>query len=313
MHQQFPETLVSIAWHTPGGLGDPSLTSPGYNDRAGYYGVGGIPTVWFNGVQNTVGGYPNGNWNPMYDQFLNIYNTLIGPDVPYDLELGGIVEGNTVLYEILLTLESDIDPTDLVLHVFTFEDHINAYWSGAGQYHDCRFVMRDWIETTPITVSAHGEEQSFINSFNISSAWNASEVGIVAIVQNASTKEVFNASMSYASELSNDFDGDSVGNWDDNCPYVFNPDQSDVDSDGMGDPCDPCDNYNVFVPGNLNGDVASDHPLVDIFDLLTLVDHVNDGTELALCSAETPDFNGDGNVDLLDIVMLAQSIMVSDD
>ena len=35
-----------------------------------------------------------------------------------------------------------------------------------------------------------------------------------------------------------DFDGDGIGNFDDNCPFVANPDQSDVDGDGIGDVCD---------------------------------------------------------------------------
>lgn len=37
-----------------------------------------------------------------------------------------------------------------------------------------------------------------------------------------------------------DVDGDGVANEDDNCPPVANADQNDEDTDGVGDPCDPC-------------------------------------------------------------------------
>lgn len=36
-----------------------------------------------------------------------------------------------------------------------------------------------------------------------------------------------------------DFDGDGVLNAVDNCPIVFNPDQADADSNGVGDACEP--------------------------------------------------------------------------
>lgn len=39
-----------------------------------------------------------------------------------------------------------------------------------------------------------------------------------------------------------DEDGDSIPDTGDNCPAVANPDQSDLDSDGMGDVCDPYPN-----------------------------------------------------------------------
>jgi len=38
--------------------------------------------------------------------------------------------------------------------------------------------------------------------------------------------------------LAVDFDGDSVFNFADNCPYQYNPGQGDIDSDGDGDLCD---------------------------------------------------------------------------
>jgi len=35
-----------------------------------------------------------------------------------------------------------------------------------------------------------------------------------------------------------DDDGDGIGNFEDNCPSTYNPTQSDIDSDGMGNACD---------------------------------------------------------------------------
>jgi len=39
-----------------------------------------------------------------------------------------------------------------------------------------------------------------------------------------------------------DTDQDGIPDDQDNCPYIFNPDQSDVDLDGVGDVCDNCPN-----------------------------------------------------------------------
>jgi len=40
--------------------------------------------------------------------------------------------------------------------------------------------------------------------------------------------------------LGEDSDKDGINDKDDNCPPVYNPDQSDVDNDGTGDECDAC-------------------------------------------------------------------------
>jgi hypothetical protein len=48
-----------------------------------------------------------------------------------------------------------------------------------------------------------------------------------------------------------DTDGDGIPDCADNCPTVFNPDQSDLDHDGIGDRCDDQD-CNLQGPGCLN-------------------------------------------------------------
>ena len=35
-----------------------------------------------------------------------------------------------------------------------------------------------------------------------------------------------------------DYDCDGIVNWKDNCPYMYNPNQYDLDWDGMGNVCD---------------------------------------------------------------------------
>ncbi len=49
-----------------------------------------------------------------------------------------------------------------------------------------------------------------------------------------------------------DFDGDIVCDNVDNCPDLYNPDQTDIDADGVGDLCDNCPS--AYNPGQLDTD-----------------------------------------------------------
>ncbi len=49
-----------------------------------------------------------------------------------------------------------------------------------------------------------------------------------------------------------DSDGDGIYNDEDNCRYVYNPDQEDSDEDGVGDACDNCPD--IFNPGQEDSD-----------------------------------------------------------
>jgi len=191
--------LVSIAWHSPNYTpGNSDLDNPAlYNQRTAVYGVGGIPHTQWNGTQNTVGGYPGGNWEPMYNDFIGIYNSMSTANSPYLMDLSGELDGNNGVWEVTLTLDSDYNSNNHNLEVFVFEDRIYSYWSGASQWADARFVMRDWLDPQSVTISNTGENQVFSGTFPLQANWNLSMVGIVAIVQNMTTKQVKQADFAY--------------------------------------------------------------------------------------------------------------------
>ena len=99
-----------------------------------------------------------------------------------------------------------------------------------------------------------------------------------------------------------DADNDGVYNGSDNCPDVYNPDQEDVDGDGMGDVCDPCNNL-IWIGGNTDGDDN-----LDIFDVVILIDVILGSNEFT-CPVEAGDITQDGYVNVLDVIGLVQIIL----
>ena len=82
-----------------------------------------------------------------------------------------------------------------------------------------------------------------------------------------------------------DTDGDYWGDFCDNCPEDFNPEQDDDDNDGIGNACDA------------NGDVNEDG-LVDVVDIVMLVDIILNNLDYNF----NGDLNSDGIIDVVDIV-----------
>ena len=127
------------------------------------------------------------------------------------------------------------------------------------------------------------------------------------MVQSGDNSEIFQVQQINVNNLDSDQDG--IMSDADNCVFIYNPGQDDIDSDDIGDACDSCDNANVWVFGNIIGEVNTDQTVyVNIFDLLNLVDII-ESNEQESCGYQISDFSGDGSVNLLDIYAFAFIIM----
>ena len=92
--------------------------------------------------------------------------------------------------------------------------------------------------------------------------------------------------------ISFDVDQDGYENDEDNCPDIYNPDQTDSDLDGAGDACDP------LICGDANGDETT-----NIGDAVFLVNHVFKDTPGPIPNC-LGDANGDSKVNIGDAVYL---------
>ena len=272
------------------------------------YSVGGIPHTQWNGVEPTTGGYPDGNWQPMYNSFLPIYNNMVGDDTPYEIDINGFIGETNVLYDVTVSMDAGMSNVNQKLDIFIAEDNIWSYWTGASSYHNARNVVRDWLASENLSISDAGGAETFSGVFDLDSNWNPDSIKIIAIVQNYSSKQVHQVSAVNINDMNPDVDNDGILNNEDNCVEIYNPDQDDDDNDYIGNMCDPCNNL-IYILGNVNGDYTLDNkPIINVFDVLTLVDFLitSEGNE---CLQYVTNINQDHLVNILDVISLVRNIL----
>ena len=315
---EYPENLISLQWQAESDTFDPSEctynnSSNCYDIRPDLYTVTGIPTEVFNGTDAVVGVEPVPS--DSYQIYTNSVLNQINNETPYNILINGELDSANVNYVVTISLELDTLIANQYAHIFVVEDSIMADWSYSieGNFSDttgyARNVVRIW-DVYPLNINEENELQEYAGSFLLQDQWNSDQIKIVAIVQNSGDNKIYQAERENINTLeAHDFDEDGLSGAEDNCPLVYNPDQENIDNDLLGDACDICDNANVWVYGNINGEVDTDQSYeIDIFDLLTLSDIIS-LNETESCGSQISDVNGDGNINQLDIFQFVALIM----
>lgn len=321
MLDEFPGTLISLQWHLDAYTADTSdlddciyngIVGDCFNARGGLYGwndtITGVPFEVFNGSEVIVGANSE---QSAYNNYTSIYQNIVGIDTPYEITISGSKDSNNVDYDIVVSLNEDVHNTNEKVHIFIVEDNIMTPWYiWEWIDHNARNVVREWIVAGDLIITSTGDSQIFSGSFVINGdAWNPDSIKIIAAVQNNYNSEVYQVQEIFINNLDPDPDQDGILSQNDNCILVYNPDQDDIDSDGMGDACDPCDNENIWVFGNINGDMNPDSTVsIDVFDVLSLSDLLLIVNQEG-CAYQIGDISGDEIVNNIDISRLALMIL----
>jgi hypothetical protein len=172
------QNMSVLFWH----VSDSYATSE-TESRADYYGVGGIPDVWFDGVERILGG--GTNMRPYYEP---IINTHLGWDPYVSIDLSGSSmdeTGGTV--NIHLEVLQDIEIENPKVRTVVYQNNL------IGE----DFLVRDVLAHEDLTALNQGETQDIVKNFVIDPGWygvvNPEDVGVAVFVQTEDWRVVFNS------------------------------------------------------------------------------------------------------------------------
>jgi len=158
--------------------------------RHSYYGGGGVPNAWFDGVLNSLGGLPSGS---MYSYYLPIYNQRIVIPSNFTIAINGFVDGLNCT--VVVTIEN-VEPyagSNLVLQFSVTESHLPHNWGGLTEADNVNRLMAPDQLGTSLDFSANNT-QSVTLEFSLDGSWLPENCEFVAFVQDNDTKEVLQGS-----------------------------------------------------------------------------------------------------------------------
>jgi len=197
MHAQYrPRDLVIIAFHV---WTDPPFSFPFTDSRASYYSVGGIPSVWVNGLtleRFTGHGFDEGEAGIIqtYDSMKNRIETeqarIAGQAPAFSLSLRGdfTPEHPTLTVEVATQTSY---PHNLALLAYVLEDRVPV--NGSNGQTELNALVRATMGSQTLQFSSPGTKSFQLASSVAVPSYNPANLYPVVILQDASTREVLAA------------------------------------------------------------------------------------------------------------------------
>jgi hypothetical protein len=160
------------------------------SSRISYYGTTGYPTAYFDGGSAVSGG---SHTVSMYPQYLTKYNQKIAISSPVSIDLEATHACmETFNLNIVVEKVDNIASTNLKLHIVVTESEIAENWQGMDHLNFVERLMAPNQYGTTVDFSG-GDVQEFEISFNFNDEWVFEHCELVVFVQDASTKQIFQA------------------------------------------------------------------------------------------------------------------------
>jgi len=185
--------VAIIKYHSGDAYAFPHSTA-----RISYYGISGYPTTKIDGILTHSGGNQN---QSIYPAYLNYYNQRINVPSPFIVAIYGENTGGLNYdAQVVITKTDTYTASNLVLHFAVTETNIPHNWFNQTHVKDVLRVMVPNQLGTPLDFSATDEIVVDL-SFTLNANWVASNMSVVAFVQDVPTKTIFQADIEKLDEL----------------------------------------------------------------------------------------------------------------
>jgi hypothetical protein len=192
VQQHYPQSqVVVLAYHSSYGYNIPYSTT-----RLSYYGVSGLPTVWFNGLSNIVGGAAQSQGESgiqmIYDTYtskIQSEQTRMANNNPFDLVLRGQISPASSAMTLYVNTTTGYPHT--VNAIFLIAEDAIPVSADNGQT-VLNAVVRGYLGTKSIILTSSGSTtvNASIDSFSYN---NITNLRPAVILQDATTKDIIGA------------------------------------------------------------------------------------------------------------------------
>ncbi len=291
MLENYPTTYICVQYHW-GNSSDPHLTAFG-SSRATYYGAGGTPSAYFDGVLSVIGA---SSTTSAYANYNNAYNTRRAVATKTNIQLGGsALGGANYRIQARVSLEAGAATTSMRVYI----TQVINNWPTSPTY--SRNTFKQAAATQDLTLAA-GQTQVITRDFTLDSdsVANLSKVRIIAWAQSTTGKEVYQAAVMSYPFVSLDCNNNGILDSTD----IANCDGSiwcsDCNSNGVPDGCDVADG--AAPDCNSNG-IPDECDLAAGQDTDCNGNGIPDACDLAACDGSPwcGDCNSNGILDVCDI------------
>jgi hypothetical protein len=159
--------------------------------RFSFYGIGGLPDAWFDGVLRELGGIGGGN---MYGYYLNRYNQREGILSDFTIQITVSHTGNNGNAHIVVNKVGSPTSTNMKLLVAITESHIPYNWYGLTEVNWVNRLMAPNASGTTLNFGSN-TTLTFDIPFTVDASWVIGNLNVIAFIQDFTTKEVLNANV----------------------------------------------------------------------------------------------------------------------